>query len=786
MLATENNSLKSQFRYSPALKQGFSFLVLVAVALITTSCGTATQGSQNVKVNLSPASATISSKGTQQFTAAVSGTSNTAVIWSATSGSVDGDGLYTAPPVNSQTGVTVSAISKADPSQSASVAVTVSPENNQELRIATGPLPQGQRGEFYNEDLTATGGKTPYTWSVSDGTLPAGLALNTKGDLSGKPTALGTFNFTARVTDAANKTATGNFSLIVASNSGYDGPAQLPVETVNSAMADTPAPGSVIPVKSGGDLQSTLNSAQCGDTIELQAGATFSGTFLFPAKNCDNNHWIIVRTSSPDSALPAEGQRLTPCYAGVASLPGRPQYPCNNPQNVLAKLVVAEAVGPVLFQGGANHYRLLGLEITRPKGTPGAAVMMSVQSTGSASYIVVDRCWVHGTAQDDSADGFALAGTNYVAVVDSYLNDFHCTAITGACTDSHVISGGVGDHQDGPYKIYDDFLEAAGESVFFGGGAATTTPTDITVQYNHFFKPWQWMTGHVPFQGGIGGNPFIVKNHLELKNAIRVLSENNLMEDCWGGFSQTGFGILLGPKNQHVPDGENVCPICAVTDVTVRYTHIAHGGGGISMSTSLSGNGQDGAPAKEGARWSIHDVVLDDMNSKYLGLGALFIVANGWPSNVLNTVTINHVTGFPDPQAGVIILGDQTTNPPMYGFVFTNNLVATGDYPVWNIGGGETSCSFSAVPLTSLNTCFTSYTFNYNALLSAPARYGPSSYPTGNFFGPNPNNVVVQYDNGNGGNYELQSTSPYKNAGNDGHDIGADIVGLNAALAGVE
>ena len=742
--------------------------------------------SQSVKVAVTPTSANIFSNGTEQFTASVSGTSNTAVTWSATSGSVNRNGLYTAPTVTSPTNVTVTAVSNADPSKSATAAVTIDPQNVQALQITNGSLPQGQQGELYNADFTATGGTTPYTWSVSAGTLPAGVALNTNGELSGTPTSLGTFNFTAKVTDADNRTATGNFSLTVASNSGYDGPAQLPIATVDSALADTPAPGSVIPVKSGGDLQSALNNAECGDTITLQAGATFTGTFLFPAKSCDSNHWIIVRTSSPDSALPAEGQRLTPCYAGVASLPGRPQYPCSNPQNVLAKLIVAESVGPVLFQNGANHYRLLGLEITRPTGTKGAAVLMSVQSTGSASYIVVDRSWLHGTAADETLDGFALAGTNYVAVVDSYLNDFHCTAITGSCTDSHAVSGGVGDHQDGPYKIYDNFLEAAGESVFFGGGAATTTPTDITVQYNHFFKPWQWMTGNVPFQGGIGGNPFIVKNHLELKNAIRVLAENNLMEDCWGGFSQTGFGILLGPKNQHTPSGNDVCPICAVTDVTVRYTHIAHGGGGIVMATSLSGNGHDGKPAKEGTRWSIHDVVMDDMNSKYLGLGALFIVANGWPSNALNTITINHVTGFPDTHAGVMILGDQTTNPAMYGFVFTNNLVATGNYPVWNIGGGNTSCSFSGVPVTSLNTCFTSYTFNYNALLSAPPRYGQGSYPAGNMFGPNPNNVVVQYNNGNGGNYELQSGSPYKNAGSDGKDLGADIVGLNEALAGVE
>ena len=99
----------------------------------------------------------------------------------------------------------------------------------------------------------------------------------------------------------------------------YDGPAELPRMTVHSAIADTPAPGSVIAVNAGGDLQSALNNAQCGDVIELQAGATFSGKFIVPAKNCNINQWIWIRTSAADSALPAEGQRVTPCYAGIAS-----------------------------------------------------------------------------------------------------------------------------------------------------------------------------------------------------------------------------------------------------------------------------------------------------------------------------------------------------------------------------------------------------------------------------------------------------------------------------------
>jgi hypothetical protein len=586
---------------------------------------------------------------------------------------------------------------------------------------------------------------------------------------------------------SAVATFTNSFTLNVAASTGYDGPAQLPLVNVGSSFSQTPAPGSIINVNAGDDPQLALNSAQCGNTVQLQAGATFTGTLKFPPRNCDDNHWIVVRTGSPDSALPSEGQRLTPCYAGVASLPGRPSYPCSNPQNVLAKLVASGIMGPVVFQNGANHYRLVGLEITRPTGTKGAGILVAVELGGTANNIVLDRSWVHGTAQDETQSGFDLAGTSYVAVVDSYFNDFHCTSVTGSCTEAHAVGGGVGNYQDGPYKIEDNFLEASGQAILFGGGAATTTPTDITIRLNHFFKPWQWMKGNSPFQGGSSGDPFIVRHALELKNAVRVLIEDNLIENVWGGFGESGDAVLLNPKNQHTRSGANVCPICQVTDVTVRYTHIIHASGGIVMSTVLSGTGVDGAAALQGTRFSIHDVIMDDISQKYIGGGTLFLVANAWLVNPINTMTINHITGFPDPNGSILTLWNKNTNPEMYGFVLTNSIVTTGRYPVRNGADGHASCAYSDVPLISLNSCFSSYTFNTNVLVAAPDHFPPSSWPTGNQFAANPYDVdFVQYAGGNGGNYELAPDSPYKNQGTDGKDLGADVAGLNQALTGVQ
>ena len=78
-------------------------------------------------VSILPTTATVASGGTQQFTATVTGSTNTAVTWSATAGSVSSSGLFTAPTVSTNTTVTVTATSQALTSQSASATVTVIP-----------------------------------------------------------------------------------------------------------------------------------------------------------------------------------------------------------------------------------------------------------------------------------------------------------------------------------------------------------------------------------------------------------------------------------------------------------------------------------------------------------------------------------------------------------------------------------------------------------------------------------------------------------------------------------
>ncbi len=561
---------------------------------------------------------------------------------------------------------------------------------------------------------------------------------------------------------------------------GYDGPAALPRVLIQTAMANTPAPGITIIVNNGENLQAALNNARCGDTIRLQAGATFTGLFTFPSKNCDDAHWIIVRTSSDDSLLPAEGSRLNPCYAGVSSLPGRPAFNCSSTRNVLAKLIMnrAGSSGPVYFAPGAGHYRLIGLELTRAAGIGVVYALASPTSGAVSNKIIYDRIWFHGTAHDETTRGVQLGGSTYVSVIDSFFTDFHCVHMTGLCTDAQAINGGISSNPMGPYKIVNNFLEASGENILMGGGAATYTPADIEITHNHLFKPLTWMKGQPGYVGGANGNPFMVKNLFELKNAQRVLFDSNIMENTWGGFSQAGFAILLTPKNQF-----NLCPICRVTDITIRYNYISHMGAGMQL-----GNGtDDGALPLNGGRYSIHDDVFDDINgATYKGPSLFAQVSTGPGVPILHDVTINHITAF--AKKTVLMIGDELSmNPPMSNFVFTNNIVNAGSYPVWSTGtDGSLNCAVHDSPIITLNDCFTSHIFSNNAVVAIPSRAPVSTWPTHNFFPTSATAVeFVDYNGGSGGNYQLQSSSPYKGAGTDSKDLGADVPGVNAAIARV-
>ena len=226
------------------------------------------------------------------------------------------------------------------------------------------------------------------------------------------------------------------------------------------------------------------------------------------------------------------------------------------------------------------------------------------------------------------------------------------------------------------------------------------------------------------------------------------------------------------------------CPNCQTTDITFRYNKISHVAAGFLIANLLAKN----VGATAGGRFSIHDVVIDDMNSaRYNGGGGLATIGNGWPSHVLNSISITHVTAFTDPAHTLLVMGNSQNNPQMWGFTFDNNVLINPRYPVWSVGNYVNDCSAHDIPVETINLCFKDNQFINNVLIGPTTNFPPSKWPTGNFFATDiPSVRFVAYGNGNGGDYTLSKASPYRGKATDGTDPGANISLLEQEISGVE
>jgi len=139
------------------------------------------------------------SGGTAPYTwSLISGSLPSSVALAATTGAISGT-----PSTTGTFTPTVQVADSANNTASRSYSFTLAAGDPPALSITTTTLPSAALGTPYSATLAAAGGQSPYQWSVTSGTLPAGLALNSSGVLSGTPTQSGTFVFTVSVTDSA-------------------------------------------------------------------------------------------------------------------------------------------------------------------------------------------------------------------------------------------------------------------------------------------------------------------------------------------------------------------------------------------------------------------------------------------------------------------------------------------------------------------------------------------------------------------------------------------------------
>ncbi|HUB03166.1 MAG TPA: putative Ig domain-containing protein [Terriglobales bacterium] len=227
-------------------------------------------------------------------------------------------------------------------SATANLSITINPT----LSITTTSLPSGSVGTAYSTTLAATGGITPYTWSVSSGSLPAGLTLNaTTGVISGTPTTVETSNFSVTVEDGETPTeaTVGNFSITISSascpnNANFKGNYATALEgwtSGSSTYASTSAASFVADgagnIKSGIlDTDDGKNGAQSGTftgtycmssdnlgtmTLNLSAPYSTSSTFAVALNSSGSNGRVMYYDSSNTKQVGALRQQDTTAFS---------------------------------------------------------------------------------------------------------------------------------------------------------------------------------------------------------------------------------------------------------------------------------------------------------------------------------------------------------------------------------------------------------------------------------------------------------------------------------------
>ena len=492
------------------------------------------------------------------------------------------------------------------------------------------------------------------------------------------------------------------------------------------------ASAATLTVNAGGDLQAAIDAARPGDTIVLQAGATFNGPFKLRAKGGTTP--IIIRSSSADTLLPPSGVRITPSAAPL-----------------LAKIRSTTAGPAMRTDPGATYWTLQWLEFLPSSSTSSANLVefgaASSQTTLSSvpQHLVMDRCYLHGDPGFGQRRGLAL-NSGDTRILNSYFSDFK-----GVLQDTQAIMGWNG---PGPFLIENNYLEAAAENIMFGGSdpsIVNLVPSNITIRRNLISKPLAWMS-----------QSWTVKNLVEFKNAQDVLVEGNTIENNWAA-GQSGYSILVTPRNQ-----SGTAPWSVTKNITVRSNVIRH----VAAVFNVSG-WDDLHVALQTENITIRNNLVYDVSTAY---SIPNHPANGWLAvigNAPKNVTVEHNTVDHNGSNLIRLYSGKAPDgvTKIYGLVITDNS--------WRVNTYGIAGDSHAQGIDSL----TFYAPGAQVLSNAFAGGNAKIYPTGNDF-PSVAQWLADFVNVGAANYQLVSTSLLNNAAGDGTDIGVNFTTLNAALIG--
>lgn len=330
-----SKTLSSKGHIFNTIFSGLFLFAIITSIVITSGCAGVTSASRSgpppalaVTVSSLPAGAMQSN-----YSASLTATGGTSPYsWSLLSGQLppglslnSSSGAISGMPTQSGTFSFSAQVSdSASPVQTASASLSITVDNGKSsMSISVTSLPDGAAGKAYSATLTATGGTTPYSWSLASGALPAGLGLSTAGDITGTPTGAGASSFTVKVADSSSPEQTATKALSITIDAAPQPPTvtttSLPSGTVSTAYSATlAASGGSTPYSwsiTSGALPSGLSLA--ASTGAISGTPTTSGTSSFTVEVKDANS--NTGTKSLSIAISSAAQ---PPTVTTSSLPG--------------------------------------------------------------------------------------------------------------------------------------------------------------------------------------------------------------------------------------------------------------------------------------------------------------------------------------------------------------------------------------------------------------------------------------------------------------------------------
>src|SRR6266404_1113431 len=233
-----------------------------------------------------------------------------------------------------------------------------------------------------------------------------------------------------------------------------------------------------ITVRAGENLQAAIDEAHYGDTVIVEAGATYIGPLRLRDKGVGSGSeadYITIRTSDLAGISP-EGERINPTQH-ARSMP---------------KIVSPNEQAAVNTEPHAHHYKFVGVEFAPAANATYVYNLIELGQSESTSltqvphHLVFDRCYVHSTGLNRARRGFALNSAE-TSVINSHVSGF-----AGAGDETQAIAGWNG---PGPFHIVNNYLEGGAEVVLFGGSDPTIAdlvPSVIEFRRNFLHKPAQW------------------------------------------------------------------------------------------------------------------------------------------------------------------------------------------------------------------------------------------------------------------------------------------------------